>query len=78
VFTADDITATAPFPRATVQRFDVARDGSPCGWVTVPTAALLDRTVDLKASIADRLNDYERDHGSPELADALAGGLSLA
>jgi hypothetical protein len=78
VFTAADITATAPFPRATSQRFNVARDGTALGWVVVPTAELFNRTVDPAGHIADRLNDYERDRGSDALAAALAEGLTLA
>jgi len=77
VFTAEDITATAPFPRSKIQRFDVERNGSPLGWVTVRTADLFQQREDPSAHIADRLNDYERDHGAAELGEALAGGLEL-
>ena len=77
MFSADDITATAPFPRSTVQRFNVERDGSPLGWVTVRTADLYQRREDPAAHIADRLNEYERDRGSDELGAALAHGLEL-
>jgi hypothetical protein len=77
VFTADDITATAPFPRSKIQRFDVGRDGSALGWVNVRTADLFQQREDPSAHIADRLNDYERDHGADELSEALARGLEL-
>ncbi|MDQ3629861.1 MAG: hypothetical protein M3417_01020 [Actinomycetota bacterium] len=77
MFTAGDITATAPFPRSTVQRFNVEHDGSPLGWVTVRTADLFERRDDPAAHIADRLNEYERDRGFEELAAALADGLEL-
>jgi hypothetical protein len=77
MFTADDITASAPIPRSTSQRFDVKRDGSPVGWVMVPTTELFDRSVDPAAHIADRLNEREAESGFDELAAALAGGLSL-
>jgi len=77
VFTADDITASAPFPRSTSQRFNVERDGTPLGWVTVHTADLFNRSVDPAAHIADRLNECERERGFDELAAALADGLKL-
>ena len=77
MFTAADITATAPFPRSTVQRFNVERDGSPLGWVTVRTADLFQRREDPAAHIADCLNEYERDRGFDDLAAALAAGLEL-
>jgi hypothetical protein len=77
VFTAQDISATAPFPRSASQRFNVARDGSALGWVTVQTSDLFTPGVDPMAHIADQLNDYERDHGADGLAAALAGGLKL-
>jgi hypothetical protein len=78
VFSAADVSASAPFPRSASQRFSVERDGTALGWVTVPTAELLDRRVDPMAHIAARLNDLERERGFDELASALAGGLELA
>ena len=77
MFTADDITASAPIPRSTSQRFNVERDGSRLGWVTVRTADLFNRSVEPSAHIADRLNDHERERGFDELAAALADGLEL-
>lgn len=77
MFTADDITASAPIPRSTWQRFNVERDGRPLGWVTVHTADLFNRSVEPTAHVADRLNDCERERGFDELAAALADGLEL-
>ena len=78
MFTADDITASAPIPRSVFHRFNVERDGVPLGWVNVRTAELLNRSVEPKAHIADRLNDYERDNRFDDLAAGLEAGLSLA
>ncbi|CAN5255895.1 hypothetical protein BH20ACT16_BH20ACT16_16090 [soil metagenome] len=77
MFTADDITMTAPLPRSDVQRFDVGRDGSPLGWVLIPTADMYKRLDDPASHIAERLNAYENDHGSDELSARLAKGLKL-
>lgn len=77
MFTPDDISATAPLPRSTVQRFDVGRDGSRLGWVTIPTADMYKRLTDPAAHIAERLNEYERDRGADALTAALAQGLKL-
>ena len=49
MFTADDITASAPIPRSVFHRFNVERDGVPLGWVNVRTAELLNRSVEPKA-----------------------------